>query len=357
MMKQLRQIYLLSLLITGVTGCSTLDYYGQAIHGQLSLMTSGTPVDDLIADEHTDGSLRAKLQLSRQARDFARTRLHLPAEGAFTRYVELNQPWVVVNLVAVPEFSLTPYRWCYPILGCQTYRGYFHLEDALREQDRFRATGYDTLLGGVTAYSTLGWFDDPLHSVITGLPDERMVALLFHELAHRVLYIRNDTEFNESFATAVELEGLKLWLQHKGTPAAFASALERLQQQDQTQVLVASASTRLGQLYRHKETLPVEQLRLRKALILEKLRQDYNRLAEHWHQPGPLGTDPSGLNNANLVLFRQYHRHVNGFRQLLADLDYNFPAFYQAAIRLSRRPVDDREAALTSLSQRFDEHL
>lgn len=357
MMKQLRQIYLLLLLITGVSGCSTLDYYGQAIHGHLSLMTRGTPVDSLIADEHTEPSLGGKLQLSRQAMNFAQTRLHLPTEDAFTRYVELDQPWVVVNLVAVPEFSLTPYQWCYPVLGCQAYRGYFHLEDAQREQDKFRAAGYDTLLGGVTAYSTLGWFDDPLHSAITGLPDERMVALLFHELAHRILYIRDDTQFNESFATAVELEGLKLWLQHQGTPDAFTLALERLQQQDQTLALVASASTRLEQLYQQQETLSVEQLRLRKALILENLRQDYNRLAGHWHQPGPLGTDPGGLNNANLVLFRQYNRHVNGFRQLLADLDYDFPAFYQAATSLSRRPAGDREAALTSLSQRFDEHF
>ena len=356
-MKQLRQIYLLLLLITGLSGCSTLGYYGQAIHGQLSLMTRGTQVETLLADEHTPPLLRAKLQLSRQARDFAQSRLHLPAEDAFTRYIELKQPWVVVNLVAVPEFSLTPYQWCYPVLGCQAYRGYFHLEDAQREQDKFRAAGYDTLLGGVTAYSTLGWFDDPLHSAITGLPDERMVALLFHELAHRILYIRDDTDFNESFATAVELEGLKLWLQHQGTPEAFASALERLQQQEQTLALVASASTRLEQLYRQRETLPAEQLRLRKALILERLRQDYNRLAEHWHQPGPLGTDPTGLNNANLVLFRQYNRHVNGFRQLLADQAYDFPAFYQAAISLSRRPVHDREAALTRLSERFDEHL
>lgn len=357
MMKQLRQIYPLLLLITGLSGCSSLDYYGQAIHGHWSLMTSGTPVDRLIADENTDPALGAKLQLSRQARDFAKTRLHLPAEAAFTRYIELEQPWVVVSLVAVPEFSLTPHRWCYPILGCQAYRGYFHLKDARREQDRFRTNGYDTLLGGVTAYSTLGWFEDPLHSAITGLPDERMVALLFHELAHRVLYIRDDTDFNESFATAVELEGLKLWLQHKGTPNAFAKALERLQQQDQTLALVASATTRLEQLYQQRGTLPVEQLRLRKTLILEKLQQDYKQLAEHWQQPGPLGTAPDGLNNANLVLFRQYHRYVNGFRQLLADHSYDFPAFYQAAARLSRRPASDREAALTSLSQRFDEHF
>ena len=356
-MKQLRQTYLLLLLIICLSACSTIDYYGQAIHGHLSLVTSGTPVDTLIADQSTSALLRAKLELARQAREFARTRLHLPADDAFTRYVELDRPWVVVNLVAVPEFSLSPYQWCYPLLGCQAYRGYFDPEDAQKEQRRFREMGYDTLVGGVTAYSTLGWFDDPLQSAITGLADEPMVALLFHELAHRVLYIRDDTGFNESFATAVELEGLQLWLQQKGTPDAFAPVLERLQQQEQTRALVAEARTRLEHLYRQRGPLADVQLRQRKAVILEKLRQDYNRLAQHWQQPGPLGRDPRSLNNASLILFRQYNRHVNGFRQLLADHNHNFPAFYQAAITLSRRSASDRDAALTRLSQRFDEHL
>src|SRR5690554_1073449 len=356
-MTQLSQIYLLSLLLTTLSGCTTLGYCSQAVRGHVSLMMASEPVSDVLASHEIPAELREKLLVSQQARLFALTELALPAGDAFTDYVELGRPWVVVNLVAVPEFSLEPHRWCYPFLGCQAYRGYFSLEDAQQEQSVFINEGYDTLIGGVTAYSTLGWFDDPLHSGFTHLPEDRMVALMFHELAHRVVYIGGDTAFNESFATAVELEGLKLWLIQQGNPDAFQQALERLRHRNETLTLVQQASTELAQIYKQKETLPPEQLRLDKRVVLDNLLQDYNQLSTHWNQPGPLGRNPSALNNANLALFQQYNQYVPGFRQLLKDQGGDFASFYKAVKLLSEQPDDERTQTLTGLSERFDEDL
>jgi predicted aminopeptidase len=315
------------------------------------------PVNDILANHEASPELQEKLKISQHARLFATTKLALPVGNTFTEYVELSHPWVVVNLVVVPEFSLEPHRWCYPVLGCQAYRGYFSLKDAQQEQSDYNNQGYDTFIGGVTAYSTLGWFDDPLHSGFTNLPVDRMVALMFHELAHRVIYIDNDTAFNESFATAVELEGLKLWLFQQDNPDAFQQALERLQHRNQTLSLVQEATAELAQLYQQQNTLRTEQLRSHKSVVLNNLLRNYRQLSVDWKQPGPFGKNPSALNNANLALFQQYNQYVPGFRQLLQDQNGDFPNFYQAVKNLSARPADERIRTLTELSKRFHKHL
>lgn len=356
-MKQLSQIYLLLLLVTMLNGCSTIGYYSQAVSGHLSLMMSGDPVDEVLSDETTPQELREKLALAKQARDFATHRLALPVGGAFSNFVQLNRPWVVVNLVAVPEFSLEPHRWCYPVLGCQAYRGYFSLEDARAEEAQFQNKGFDTFIGGVTAYSTLGWFDDPLHTGFTRLSEDRMVALMFHELAHRVVHIADDTAFNESFATAVELEGLRLWLSEHGKPGEFQEALGRLARRNETLALVEDFSARLEALYAQQNSLPDSHLKSRKAVIYRDLAQTYRELSADWPEPGPFGPAPVSLNNANLALFRQYNQYVPAFRQMLQDADYNFPAFYQAVEALSEKPEPQRSGYLEAFSEQFEEHL
>ncbi|WP_308318781.1 aminopeptidase [Marinobacter sp. F4206] len=343
------------LLVTGVTGCTTIGYYSQAVSGHLSLMMAGDSVDGLIANDATPAELKDKLATSQRARRFARDALSLPVGDAFTDYVALDRPWVVVNLVAVPEFALAPHRWCYPVLGCQAYRGYFNLDDAVAEQTGFNEAGYDTFIGGVTAYSTLGWFDDPLHSGFTGMSDDRMVALMFHELAHRVVYIGDDTAFNESFATAVELEGLRLWSNRSGDPESFRRALERLQQRNQTLALVETTTSQLEALYQQQERLSVDTMRERKADLLAGLLEAYSELSRQWTQPGPFGDSPASLNNANLALFRQYNQYVPGFRQLLRDQNHDFKAFYAAVEALSERPETERSRQLAELSERFVE--
>lgn len=348
-MKQLIHICIALLLVTLLGACSTVNYYSQAVRGHLTLMMAAEPIDDLLAQPDTDPALQTRLALAMEARRFASTRLALPVGDAYLKYVELDRPYVVVNLIAVPEFSLAPHRWCYPIVGCQSYRGYFSLKDAHEEEQRFADKGYDTLIGGVTAYSTLGWFDDPLHSGFTALSEDQMVALMFHELAHREIYIKKDTAFNESFATAVELEGLRLWLEQREDRAGFERALTRLRQRDQTVPLVKAATEKLQALYRQKPHLSKDELRKRKSTILAQLVADYRALSADWSQPGPLGRDPTHLNNANLALFRQYNQYVPGFRQLLKDHDYDFPAFYDSVRELSQQSQGDRIRALLAL--------
>ncbi|MGC8120693.1 aminopeptidase [Marinobacter sp. VGCF2001] len=356
-MKQLSQIYLLLLLVLPLGGCTTIGYYHQAISGQLSLMMNARPVDEVIAHPETRPELKRQLQLSIQARQFAEQILALPVGNAFAEYVALGRPWVVVNLVAVPEFSLTPHHWCYPLVGCQAYRGYFNLDDAREEQLAFRERGYDTFIGAVTAYSTLGWFDDPLHTGFTSLPDDRMVALMFHELAHRVVYISGDTAFNESFATAVELEGLRLWLQQQGSPGDFQKALARLRHRQKTLELVNITSQQLQGLYGHPQAFDTATLRARKARLLDELAADYELLSLQFQEPGPFGPPPVQLNNAQLALFRQYHQFVPAFRQLLRESNGQFDRFYRVVEALSREPQAARKTRLNALSERFVEDL
>ncbi len=356
-MTQLSQIYLLMLLITTLSGCTTLGYYSQAVSGHLSLMMSTQPVSQLLDAPSTTPALQQKLRVAHDAREFAADRLALPVGDAFSSYAELGRPWVVVNLVAAPEFSLDAHRWCYPVVGCQAYRGYYQLEKAQAEEQSFKARGYDTFIGGVTAYSTLGWFDDPLHTGFTSLPDNRMVALMFHELAHRVVYINDDTAFNESFATAVELEGLRLWLERRGDDEGFRRALARLRQRNQTLALVEAASGQLKALYEQSDTRPQYEIRQQKAQIFQKLKDDYRTLSADWDQPGPFGDNPTELNNANLALFSQYNQHVPAFRQLLQEHDGDFKAFYAAVKSLSELPHQDRQKTLIRLGQHFHKDL
>ncbi|MDX1816627.1 MAG: aminopeptidase [Marinobacter sp.] len=356
-MKQLSQIYLVLLLICGTTACTTVEYYGQAISGHIRLLANAQPISDVIADPETTPALRNSLRVALDARIFARDSLALPVGDAFLEYTELGRPWVVVNLVAVPEFSLTPHHWCYPVLGCQAYRGYFNLDDAKREQSAFKQQGFDTFIGAVTAYSTLGWFDDPLQSGFTALSNDRMVALMFHELAHRVVYVDNATDFNESFATAVELEGLRRWLIQRGEADHFPAIEARLERRRQTQALVTDTTNRLKALYRQADTLAPQTLRDRKQALLNDLAERYAAASEHWAEPGPFGPPPVTLNNANLALFRQYNHLVPGFRQLLKDCDNRFPVFYDAVKTLASLPEEQRSARLRALSQRFTEDL
>ncbi|WP_166257201.1 aminopeptidase [Marinobacter salicampi] len=356
-MQQLSQIYLFSLLILSLGGCTTVNYYTQAVGGQMSLLWHAEPVTDLIADPEVDPELKDALAVASDAREFARHRLALPVGGSFRDFVYLERPYVVVNLMAVPEFSLDAHQWCYPLIGCQSYRGYFNPDAARKEQEVFEARGYDTLLGGVTAYSTLGWFPDPLHSGFTNLDQERMVALIIHELSHQVIYIADDTAFNESYATAVELEGLKLWLAQSGHDEGFARALARLANRDATLVLAEAAVADLEQLYDQEPLLPRAKLRKQKQQILATLRKRYLALAATWSEPGPFGTAPDPFNNAHVALFRQYNQFVPGFRQLLRDHGYDFAAFHEAVIELSELAREPRTNRLISLGQRFDENL
>ncbi|WP_228141595.1 aminopeptidase [Marinobacter sp. X15-166B] len=344
------------LLVCALSACATTAYYSQALAGQWSLMRSAEPVSNLLADPGVPPGLKQQLRQALAIKSFAGDRLALPVGNTFSQYASLDRNHVVVNVVAVPEFALTPHRWCYPLIGCQSYRGYFDAGDARQEARRWQQQGFDTVVAGVTAYSTLGWFNDPLHSGFTRLPDERMAALIFHELSHKVVYVAGDTAFNESFATAVELEGLRLWLAEQGRSEDFQRAQEGQQQRSQTQALVTAASRELASLYARTD-LPKEAMRAQKTAVFEQLRREYLALVRIWNRPGPLGSDPTTLNNAHLALFRQYHQYVPGFRRLLQQHHYDFEAFYQAVRGLAQQPEASRRARLQDLAKGFHEYL
>ncbi|MGF6491259.1 putative aminopeptidase [Pseudomonas frederiksbergensis] len=328
-------------------GCTSISYYGQLASGQLHLLRAREPVSSVIADPDRDQQLRAHLAQSQQARTFASQRLHLPDNQSYRLYADIGRPFVVWNVFATPEFSLKPQNHCFPIAGCVAYRGYYSQSAARGEAALQRLQGMDVSIGGVEAYSTLGWFNDPIMSSMMGWGDERLATLIFHELAHQRFYVKDDTEFNESFATFVEQEGTRQWRAFRGLPPDNR-ALE--QQRDQFIQLVLDARKRLEQLY--ALPLPAEQMRERKAAEFEQLRREYRTLRDsQW--AGNKRYDAwinTPMNNARLLPFGLYDQWVPAFAALFKQVEGDWVRFYAAVERLGALPAEERKAALKVLA-------
>ncbi|WP_085593953.1 MULTISPECIES: aminopeptidase [unclassified Pseudomonas] len=334
------------LMLLLLNGCSSAGYYSQLASGQLQLLRARTPVTQVLADPSRDATLRAHLAQSQRARTFASEHLHLPDNRSYRLYVDIGRPYVVWNVFATPEFSLAPQTHCFPIAGCVAYRGYYSQGAARGEAALLQLKGLDVAVGGVEAYSTLGWFDDPIISSMLHWGDERLATLIFHELAHQRFYVKDDTEFNESFATFVEQEGTRQWRAYRGLPPATDG---QLRQRDQFTQLVLDTRKRLEQLY--ALPLPAEQMRQRKVQEFERMRQDYRQLRDsQW--AGSNRYDAwinTPLNNARLLPFGLYDQWVPAFAALFKQVHGDWPAFYGAVEKLGRQPVDKRKAALTAL--------
>ncbi|WP_248799719.1 aminopeptidase [Pseudomonas sp. MWU13-2105] len=332
------------LLLLG--GCSGISYYSQLAGGQLSLLRAREPVAEVIADPARDPKLREHLAQSQRARVFASEHLHLPDNRSYRLYADIKRPYVVWNVFATPEFSLTPQPHCFPIAGCVAYRGYYNQGAARGEAALQKQRGMDVYIGGVEAYSTLGWFDDPIISSMLTWGDERLATLIFHELAHQRFYVKDDTEFNESYANFVEQEGTRQWRAARGLPPA---KVNEVAQKDQFIELVLHTRERLQALY--AQPLPVEQMRERKAAEFERLRQEYHRLqATLW--AGDKRYDAwinAPLNNAKLLPFGLYDQWVPAFSALFRQVNGDWPAFFSAVEKLGGLPVDERKAALRQL--------
>ncbi len=330
-------------------GCGTLDYYWQAIGGQFELWSRTRPIEELLADASVEPATRAKLALAHEARDYAVRALALPENGSYRAYADIGRPFVVWNVFATPELSLTPREWCFPVAGCVGYRGYFSQAAAEAFAAGRAAAGDDVYVAGVAAYSTLGWFDDPLLSTMLRRADSELVALLFHELAHQVVYVKGDSAFNESFATVVELEGVRRWLTRHDDGAAFAAHLKRLHRREQFTQLVLDYRARLEALYR--ADVADDAKRAGKRALFAELRAAYATLRQTW--AGDKRYDSffgPALNNAHLAAVGTYHRHVGALQALLAQHAGNLPAFYAAVARLARLPAAQREAQLAALA-------
>lgn len=335
------------LLGLALAGCSTVDYYAQLGKGQLQLLQAREPVERLLDDPATDPELARRLALSQQARDFASAELSLPNNRSYRLYADLGRPFVVWNVFATPEFSLEPQLHCFPIAGCVAYRGYYQQGRARGAAALLREQGLDTYIGGVEAYSTLGWFDDPLLNTMLRWDDERLVAVIFHELAHQQYYLPGDTAFNESFATFVEREGLRQWHAARGEPSPASDDRQRQQFIE----LVLASRERLQQLYTSKQ--PEAAMRTAKQAEFERLRSEYRALRQReWGGQGRYdGWIESPLNNAKLLPFGLYDQWVPAFAALFAEVGSDWPAFYAAVAAFGRLSAEDRRTELESRLQ------
>jgi len=331
------------LLLLQLEGC----YYMQAIRGHADLMNRRRPVAEVINDSESPEELRARLKLVDEARDFAVTELLLPDNRSYRSYSDLERDYVVWNVFAAPEFELKPKTWCYPVAGCVAYRGYFNVEAARKFSERLIDDGYDTIVGGVSAYSTLGRFADPILNTMMHWSDLELVSTMFHELAHQKLYIKGDSGFNESFATAVAEFGIRRWLSERGESDRLVARKDQSDVQAKMMALVAVARSDLTTLY--ALDIDTDDKRSRKSEILHALSNDAEELVVS------SGTSmrnwlAAPLNNARLVSINLYEGRSNAFSALMEDCNRDFACFYERANEIASMRDEDRDAALNALS-------
>jgi predicted aminopeptidase len=327
-----------------LASCSTLNYYTQAAQGQLELLADAKPIDDWLADPATNTSLRHRLETARQIRRFAVQQMGLPDNGSYTNYAALKRKYVLWNVVATPELSLKPLQWCFPVAGCVNYRGYYSKADADAYANELRAQGRDVEVGGVSAYSTLGWFSDPLISTFINYPDAELARLIFHELAHQVTYVQGDSRFNESFASAVEEAGVELWLERFGNPAMREAYTRYTVRRTDFLALLLKYRRELERAY--AQPVGDEDKRIAKARLFIALKDEYQVLKANWG--GYAGYDrffAEPLSNAHLASIATYNDYVPAFRAMLRS-EKNFAAFYRKVGGLAKLDKAGRQRAL-----------
>lgn len=343
-----RRLLMAGLAAGLLASCSTLNYYSQAAQGQLSLLSDSRPIDDWMSDPGTTPKLRMRLATARQIRLYAVQHLGLPDNQSYKNYTALSRLFVVWNVVATPELSLKPLQWCFPVAGCVDYRGYYGKQDAQDYARQLRAEGNDVQVGGVTAYSTLGWFNDPLISTFINYPDAELARLIFHELAHQVVYVTGDSQFNESFASAVEEAGVERWLERFGNPAMRENYARYTARKQQFLQLLLKCRHALEQNYASDASIPEK--RAAKARLFRQLQDDYQVLKQSWG--GYAGYDrffAEPLSNAHLAAIATYNDFVPAFRALLAR-ERSFGSFYAAVRRIAELDRAERNRQLKLLA-------
>jgi predicted aminopeptidase len=339
-----------------LAGCGEIEFYWQGIVGQTEIVARARPIDEVIAAT-PDPVLKARLSRAQAIRAFASRELALPDNRSYTNYADLGRPYAVWNVFAAPELSLSPRQWCFPIAGCVSYRGYFAESDARAEAARISAAGDDVHVGGVPAYSTLGYFDDPVLSTFVRYREVELARLIFHELAHQVVYVKDDTSFNESFATAVEEAGIARWLavevanRDQAEAAALKADAARGQRLRATfRALVATTRDRLAALY--ASTASDAEKRAGKAEAFAAMHAEYERQkAEAAGVPSFDRWFAGGANNAGIVAAGLYTDRVPQFTALLAAEGGDLVRFYARVIALAAMPAAQREAALAGASR------
>jgi predicted aminopeptidase len=343
--KHISRIFFVLLIMSACFQCRSIPYYDQAINGQMEILRNREPISDLVDNPQTPDQLRKKLIFIQSVRDFAAKELHLPVNDNYLSYVALDRPYVVWNVIAAPQFSMTPKTWCFPIVGCVSYRGYFAEEDARRFGDSLKQEGYDVFIGGAIAYSTLGWFDDPVLSTFISLSEPDTAALIFHELAHGILYVKDDTAFNESFATAVEQEGVMRWQASVNDSKGYEKWLRKHRRRRKFIDLISKYRTRLEALY--ARDMPSTAKQSQKAAVFTQMRAAFRNLK----------SDDSGmaaynawfnypLNNAQLISVSTYHNWVPAFGRMLSDSGGDLEKFYLKCGQLAKKKPAERHRIL-----------
>ena len=332
------------------TGCATVEYYAQSVTGHLALMSRARPVETVLADAQIAPRLAARLRTALEIRDFASTALALPANESYHRFVDLDRRYVLWNVVAAPELSLEPRQWCFPVAGCLSYRGYFTEADAGEYAGALASEGWDVTVAGVGAYSTLGWFDDPLLSTMVALPEYHLAGIIFHELAHQRLYVPGDTAFNESFAVVVERAGVRRWIKAAGQ--AGLGERYRVAAERRTAFLDLVRDTRRDLEAVYASSRPEAEKREAKARLIERLRTRYDALRATW-ESGPTWDFwfERGVNNAAIALLSTYDRWVPALEALLARFGGDLEAFHRECEALAALAPDERRAELEGLER------
>ncbi|WP_028102594.1 aminopeptidase [Pseudoduganella violaceinigra] len=348
---KLRASYLATAAVCAalLAGCAQFKYYFQAAQGQYALWSDARPVDDWIGDPATDPKLKDRLEKAKLIRRFAVQELGLPDNASYKNFVPLKRQFVLWNVVATPELSLRPVQWCFPIAGCVSYRGYYDKADAEAYADELRKEGNDVQVGGVPAYSTLGWFSDPLLSTFINHSDAELARLIFHELAHQVVYVQGDSKFNEAFASAVEEAGVNRWLELYGNDAMREAYVRYNARRQDFMGLLVKHRQMLADNYASKSS--VKKKREEKLRIFAALQEEYKVLKANWG--GYNGYDrffAEPLNNAHLASVATYNDLLPGFRALLAK-EKAFPQFYVAVRNMSNLPSVERHERLHELAR------
>ncbi len=345
------QLFVLAMVLIMLQGCSNISYYSQSINGHLNIVSASQPAVRVLDDPKTAPQLKEKLTLAHAIRQFAIDRLALPDNDSYRTYVDTKRDYVTWSVFAAPEFSLDVSTWCFPVAGCVPYRGYFSKDAAVEFANGVRAKGLDVHVGGVPAYSTLGWFDDPLLNTMFLHGDTYLAGVIFHELSHQRVYVAGDPAFNEAFAVSVERSGIEAWLHHRADEDALRGYATDSKRNADFLDLIADARSELKRIYTSADS--AENKRAAKAAALERLRARYRRVRDtRWNgYDGYNAWFEAPINNAKLATISVYNNLVPAFDRLLDICSGDHQRYFKAVERIAKLEQPERLPALHAANE------
>ncbi len=346
-------LLLMGFLAINTVGCTSLSYYAHSIYGQFEILKKRESIDAVLDHDELPESISSQLARARQIRDFASSELSLPDNDSYRDYVDLKRDHVVWNVFAAPELSLEPLQWCFLIAGCLHYRGYFSEHSAREYAQKLKNQGYDVFVGGVAAYSTLGWFDDPVLNTMLRRDETHLAKVIFHELAHQKIYIKDDTEFNEAFADTVALIGVKRWLEKFGTSLSLKEFELKQVREDAFVDLVLDYRDRLDIVYKSSDH--DTEKRTQKAVLLDQMKKDYLAMRADWGNYDVYDAwFENELNNAKLMTVVIYRDYLPGFSKLLTRANNDLGTFYALVEQLGHCTAKMRKHILIAGQTQFE---